>query len=61
VGDAAAFADAVVRVLADPGHAAALAGAGRRQAAAWPDGEAAGRRLVAVYRELLGAPGDGPP
>ena len=37
-------------------------GAGRRrppQAAGWPDEAAAGRRLVAVYRELLGAPGDG--
>jgi glycosyltransferase involved in cell wall biosynthesis len=56
VGDAGALADAVVRVLSDPAHAAALAEAGRRQAAGWPDEEAAGRRLVAVYRELLGAP-----
>jgi glycosyltransferase involved in cell wall biosynthesis len=59
VGDAAALAEAVVRVLGDPAHAAGLAEAGRRQAAGWPDEEAAGRRLVAVYRELLGAPGDG--
>jgi glycosyltransferase involved in cell wall biosynthesis len=58
VGDAAALADAVVRVLSDPEHAASLAAAGRRQAAGWPDEAAAGRRLVAVYRELLGAPGD---
>jgi glycosyltransferase involved in cell wall biosynthesis len=61
VGDAAALADAVVRVLGDPGHAAALADAGRTQAAGWPDEAAAGRRLVAVYRELLGAPGDDSP
>ena len=61
VGDAAALADAVVRVLGDPEHAAALADAGRTQAAAWPDEAAAGRRLVAVYRELLGAPGDDRP
>jgi glycosyltransferase involved in cell wall biosynthesis len=60
VGDAAALAEAVVRVLGDPAHAAELADAGRKQAAGWPDEEAAGRRLVAVYRELLGAPGDGP-
>jgi glycosyltransferase involved in cell wall biosynthesis len=56
VGDAAALADAVVRVLSDPSHAAALAEAGRQQAAGWPDEAAAGRRLAAVYRELLGAP-----
>jgi glycosyltransferase involved in cell wall biosynthesis len=56
VGDAAALADAVVRVLGDAAHAAELADAGRRQAAGWPDEAAAGRRIVAVYRELLGAP-----
>ena len=61
VGDAGALADAVVRVLGDPARAAALADAGLRQAAGWPDEAAAGRRLVAVYRELLGAPGDGLP
>ena len=61
VGDAAALADAVVRVLGDPASAAALAEAGRRQAAGWPDEDAAGRRIVAVYRELLGAPRDGVP
>jgi glycosyltransferase involved in cell wall biosynthesis len=60
VGDAAALAEAVVRVLGDPARAAELADAGRAQAAGWPDEAAAGRRLVAVYRELLGAPGDGP-
>ena len=56
VGDAAALADAVVRVLGDPGRAAELAAAGRAQAAGWPDEAAAGRRIVAVYRELLGPP-----
>ncbi|TFV66156.1 UNVERIFIED_ORG: glycosyltransferase [Bacillus sp. AZ43] len=54
VGDAAALADAVVRVLTDPAHAAALAEAGPRRAAGWPDEEAAGRQIAAVYRELLG-------
>jgi glycosyltransferase involved in cell wall biosynthesis len=61
VGDAAALADAVVRVLSDPAHATDLAEAGPKRAATWPDEAAAGRQLVAVYRELLGAPGDGPP
>ncbi len=60
VGDAAALADALDRVLTDPGHAAALAEAGRRQAAGWPDEAGAGRRVVAVYRELLGAPAAAP-
>ena len=61
VGDAAALADAVVRVLTDPAHAAELTAAGRRQVASWPDEDAAGRQLVAIYRELLGAPGDDRP
>ncbi len=61
VGDAGALADAVVRVLADPGHATELVEAGRQQAASWPDEEAAARRLVAVYRELLGPPTAGSP
>lgn len=56
VGDATALADALDRVLADPAHAAALVEAGRRQAAEWPDEAGAGRRVVAVYRELLGPP-----
>ncbi|UOY02646.1 glycosyltransferase family 4 protein [Blastococcus sp. PRF04-17] len=61
VGDAGALADAVVRVLTDPAHAAELVERGRRQASTWPDEEGAARRLVAVYRELLGAPGTGLP
>ncbi len=59
VGDATALADALERVLTDPAHAAALAEAGRRQAAQWPDEAGAGRRVAAVYRELLGAPAAG--
>jgi glycosyltransferase involved in cell wall biosynthesis len=57
VGDAEALSDAVVRVLTEPAHAAALVEAGRTQAAAWPDEGASTRRVVAVYRELLGPPG----
>jgi glycosyltransferase involved in cell wall biosynthesis len=57
VGDAGALADAVVRVLTDPAHAAELAEAGRRQAETWPDEATTARRAVAVYRELLGPPG----
>jgi glycosyltransferase involved in cell wall biosynthesis len=56
VGDAGTLADAVVRVLTDPAHAAELTEAGRRQVASWPDQDAAARQLVAIYRELLGAP-----
>jgi glycosyltransferase involved in cell wall biosynthesis len=59
VGDAEALAGAVERVLDDPAHAARLSEAGRRQAAGWPDEAGAARRLVAVYRELLGPPGNG--
>jgi glycosyltransferase involved in cell wall biosynthesis len=61
VGDAQALADALDRVLTDPTHAAALGEAGRRQAAEWPDEAGAGRRVVAVYRELLGPPEAGSP
>jgi len=56
VGDAAALADAVVRVLGDRDLAARLTAAGRHRAAGWPDEAATARSLVAVYRELLGAP-----
>jgi glycosyltransferase involved in cell wall biosynthesis len=58
-GDPAALADAVAGLLADPARAAALAAAGRAQAAGWPDEAATARGLVAVYRELLGPPGTG--
>ncbi|SDN68525.1 glycosyltransferase family 4 protein [Geodermatophilus sp. DSM 45219] len=56
VGDAAALADAVTGLLADPARAEALAAAGTAQAATWPDEAATARQLVALYRELLGAP-----
>jgi glycosyltransferase involved in cell wall biosynthesis len=56
VGDAAALAEAVVRVLGDPDRARALAAAGRRRAAEWPDEAATAGMLIAVYRELLGPP-----
>jgi glycosyltransferase involved in cell wall biosynthesis len=56
VGDAAALADAVGGLLSDPERAGALAEAGRRRAATWPDQAATARQLVAVYRELLGPP-----
>jgi hypothetical protein len=48
-------------VLTDPAPAALMAAAGPRRAATWPDEAAAGRQLAAIYRELLGAPGGGPP
>ncbi|MGY2084723.1 glycosyltransferase family 4 protein [Blastococcus sp. SYSU DS0539] len=56
VGDPAALAEAVVRVLCDSAHAAELAEAGLRQAASWPDEEGTAAQLVEVYRELLGTP-----
>jgi uncharacterized membrane protein YedE/YeeE len=59
VGDAAALAEAVAGLLADPERARRLAEAGTRQAATWPDEAATARQLVAVYRELLGPPGAG--
>jgi glycosyltransferase involved in cell wall biosynthesis len=60
VGDAAALADAVTDLLEDPASARQLAEAGTRQAATWPDEAATARQLVALYRELLGAPGGDP-
>ncbi|HYN97430.1 MAG TPA: hypothetical protein VES42_26620 [Pilimelia sp.] len=54
--DAAALADAVTALLADPARARELAAAGTAQAATWPDEAATARQLVALYRELLGAP-----
>ncbi|MEI4271099.1 glycosyltransferase family 4 protein [Klenkia sp. LSe6-5] len=55
-GDAAALAGAVRDLLADPARAGQLADAGRVRAAQWPDDADTARGLVAVYRELLGAP-----
>ena len=56
VGDAVSLAEAVVRVLSDSAHAQALAAAGLRRAATWPDDQATADQLVALYRELLEAP-----
>jgi glycosyltransferase involved in cell wall biosynthesis len=56
VGDADALAAALHDVLTDPDRARRLVAAGSAQAARWPDEATAARRLVAVYRELLGAP-----
>jgi glycosyltransferase involved in cell wall biosynthesis len=55
-GDAAALSAAVTGVLADPARAARLAAAGRARAEQWPDDSGTARALVAVHRELLGAP-----
>jgi glycosyltransferase involved in cell wall biosynthesis len=62
VGNPGALAGAVARLLDEPDRAAELVAAGRARAAGWPDEAGAARRLIAVYRELLGAPvGDGRP
>jgi glycosyltransferase involved in cell wall biosynthesis len=55
-GDAGALAEAVTGVLTDPGRVSRLAAAGPRRAATWPDQAGTARQLVALYRELLGAP-----
>jgi glycosyltransferase involved in cell wall biosynthesis len=55
-GDPAALADAVTALLDDPARAARLVEAGRARAAQWPDDADTARALVAVHRELLGAP-----
>jgi glycosyltransferase involved in cell wall biosynthesis len=60
-GDAAALAEALAGLLADPARRARLAAAGRERAAGWPDEAGTARQLVAVYRELLGPPGGGTP
>ncbi|MCZ2849672.1 glycosyltransferase family 4 protein [Modestobacter sp. VKM Ac-2978] len=58
VGDAAALAETVARVLTDPAEIARLGAAGPRQAATWPDEAATAAALVDLYRELLGPPGE---
>jgi glycosyltransferase involved in cell wall biosynthesis len=60
VGDPVALADAVAGVLTDPDRRAQLAATGRERADSWPDEAATARQLVALYRELLGPPRDGP-
>ena len=56
VGDPDALATALIDVLTDPVRTRQLVEAGTARAASWPDEATAARRLVAVYRELLGAP-----
>jgi len=56
-GDPVALAERVTAVLTDPERTARLSAAGRAQAAGWPDEAGTAAQLVAVYRELLGAPG----
>ena len=51
---------ALLTALSAVGRTYLSAGAGYvAQAAGWPDEEAAGRQIAAVYRELLGPPGHG--
>jgi glycosyltransferase involved in cell wall biosynthesis len=54
-GDAAAFAEAVARVLTDPARTTELGAAGPRRAAGWPDEAATAAQLVDLYAELLGS------
>ncbi len=54
VGDPAALADAIERVLADHALAQTLAARGRRRAGDWPDVDAAVEDLAATYRSMLG-------
>ena len=54
VGDAAALAVAVRRLLDDPSAAAALGARARARAASWPSEDDTVEQVVALYRELLG-------
>ncbi|MDL5200706.1 glycosyltransferase family 4 protein [Streptomyces sp. ALI-76-A] len=51
-GDAEAFADAVVRLLGDPGRQEALRDKGVRQAATWPTEDETVAQVLSVYDEL---------
>ncbi|MEE1800294.1 MULTISPECIES: glycosyltransferase family 4 protein [unclassified Streptomyces] len=51
-GDAPALADAVKRLLGDPGRRARLAAAGRAQAATWPTEDETIAQVLCVYDEL---------
>lgn len=51
-GDAKAFADAVVRLLADPGQRELLQEKGLRQAATWPTEDETVAQVLSVYDEL---------
>ncbi|MEU6758489.1 glycosyltransferase family 4 protein [Streptomyces sp. NPDC046685] len=52
-GDGAALASAVTGLLADPGRRAALAEAGRAQAATWPSEDDTVAQVLSVYDELM--------
>ncbi|MFJ8148225.1 glycosyltransferase family 4 protein [Streptomyces sp. NPDC096094] len=51
-GDAEALADAVVRLLADPGRCEELRDRGARQAATWPTEDETVAQVLSVYDEL---------
>ncbi|MBG0856414.1 glycosyltransferase family 4 protein [Streptomyces spinoverrucosus] len=51
-GDAQAFADAVVRLLGDPGRRELLREKGQRQAATWPTEDETVAQVLSVYDEL---------
>ncbi|MEU6818654.1 glycosyltransferase family 4 protein [Streptomyces sp. NPDC046860] len=51
-GDPAALADAVVRLLADPGHRERLTERGTRQAAGWPTEDDTIAQVLSIYDEL---------
>ncbi|MGW0365594.1 glycosyltransferase family 4 protein [Streptomyces sp. NPDC002990] len=55
-GDAGALADAVARLLEDPARRAALAAAGRAQAATWPSEDDTVAQVLSVYDELTQRP-----
>ncbi|MEV0412154.1 glycosyltransferase family 4 protein [Streptomyces sp. NPDC050448] len=52
-GDAAALASAVTDLLSDPARRAALAAAGRAQAATWPSEDDTVAQILSVYDELM--------
>ncbi|KUL33925.1 glycosyltransferase [Streptomyces sp. NRRL F-4489] len=58
-GDATALARTVLDLLADPVRRAALAEAGRIQAAGWPSEDDTVAQVLSVYDELTQPPGDG--
>ncbi|CAL9616283.1 D-inositol-3-phosphate glycosyltransferase [Streptomyces sp. enrichment culture] len=51
-GDSGAFADAVVRLLGDPGRRESLRDDGARQAAGWPTEDETVAQVLSVYDEL---------
>ncbi|MFE4540645.1 glycosyltransferase family 4 protein [Streptomyces scopuliridis] len=55
-GDAAALADAVIRLLADPERRQELAAAGRAQATSWPTEDETIAQVLSVYDELTQPP-----